>query len=129
MLLLYSTVYMSIVMSDCVPVLVPGAAPVMISTIPDQRSINVSFMMLDCQNHHGNITMYEVRYTSSNFENNTVLTLNTLNGDETSLQVGGLEEFTNYTVEVRAYTVIGPGPYSAPLDVLTLPDRKHVMCV
>ena len=73
--------------------------------------------------------MYEVRYTSSDFGNSTDLTMNTSNGDETSLQVGGLEEFTNYTIEVRAYTAVGPGPYSAPLDVQTLPDRKYIVCV
>ena len=100
-----------------------------ISTLPDQQSINVSWMMLDCQNHHGIITIYEVRYANSDFGNSTVLTLNTTNGDETSLMVVGLEEFTNYTIEVRAYTAVGPGPYSAPLDVLTLPDRKLVVCL
>ena len=31
---------------------------------------------------------------------------------------------TATTTEVRAYTAIGPGPYSAPLDVQTLSDCK-----
>ena len=53
--------------------------------------------------------------------------MHTSMGDDTSLIVSGLEEFTNYTVEVRAYTSAGPGPYSDPMDVLTLPDRKHIM--
>ena len=108
------------------PVLVLGAAPI-VSTDPDQRSINVSWMMSDCQDHCGNITMYEVRYTSSDFGDNVNLTLNTTNEDEMSLIVGGLEEFTNYTIEVRAYTAVGPGPYSDPVDVRTLPDCKHIV--
>ena len=99
----------------------------MVSTDPDQQSINVSWVMLDCQDRHGNITMYEVRYTSSDFGDNVDLTLNTTNGDETRLIVDGLEEFTNYTIEVRAYTAVGPGPYSDPIDVQTLPDRKHIV--
>ena len=108
--------------------LVPGAAPV-VSTVPDQRSISVSWMMLECQDRHGNITTYEVRNTSSDFGDSVDLTLNTTNGDETSLLVDGLEEFTNYTIQVRAYTAVGPGPYSAPMDVQTLPDCKHIVCV
>ena len=99
-----------------------------VSTDPDQRSINVSWMMLDCQDRHGNITMYEVRYTSSDFGDNVDLTLSTTNGDETSLMVVGLEEFANYTIEVRAYTAVGPGPYSAPMDVQTILDRKYIVC-
>ena len=108
-----------------IPVLVPGAAPV-VSTIPDQRSINVSWMMLECQDLHGNITMYEVRYTSSDFGDNVSQTLNTSSGNETSLEVDGLEEFANYAIEVRAYTAVGSGPYSSPMDVMTLPDCKYI---
>ena len=97
-------------------------------TDPDQRSLSVSWMMLDCQGRHGIITIYEIRYASSDFGDNVDLTLNTTNRDETSLVVVGLEEFTNYTIEVRAYTAVGPGPYSAPVDVQTLPDCKHIAC-
>ena len=72
--------------------------------------------------------MYEVRYTSSDFGDNVNQTLNTSTGDATSLTVENLEEFTNYTIEVRAYTLAGAGPYSSPMDVWTLPDRKHITC-
>ena len=72
--------------------------------------------------------MYEVRYSIVGVIVNQ--TMNTTNGDETSLIVDRLEEFTNYTIEVRAYTTAGPGPYSAPMDVQTLQDCKHiVVCV
>ena len=96
----------------------------MVSTNASQRSINVSWMMLECQDRRGNITMYEVRYTSTDFGDNVDQTLTTSSGDELSLEVDGLEEFTNYTIEVRAYTAIGPGPYSIPMNVRTLPDSK-----
>ena len=69
--------------------------------------------------------MYEIRYTGLNFGDNVNQTLNTSSGDETSMEVGGLEEFANYTIEVRAYTAVGPGPYSSPMDVMTLSDSKH----
>ena len=83
-------------------------------------------MVLDCQYRHGNITMYEVRYNSSYFVN--IQMLYTLSGDETSLQLNGLEEFVNFTIEVRAYTAVGPGPFSSPIEVMTLQDSKHI-CV
>ena len=95
-----------------------------VSIIPDKQFINVSWMMLDCQDRHGIITMYEVRY--SIVGNGVYLTVNTTNGDETSLIVDGLEEFINYTIEVRAHTAVGPGPYSDPMDVQTLQDCKHI---
>ena len=113
--------------SNCIFVLVPRVAPEVVSIIADQRSINVSWMMLDCQDHHGKITMYEVYY--SVIGDSVNLTLNTTNADETSLLVDGLEEFTNFTIQVRAYTAVGPGPYSAPMDVQTLEDCKHNYCV
>ena len=81
-------------------------------------------MMLECQDRRGNITMYEARYTSTDFGDNIDQTLNTSSGDELNLEVDGLEEFTNYTIEVRAYTAIGPGPYSIPMNIQTLPDSK-----
>ena len=82
---------------------------------------------MDCQDRHGIITMYEVHY--SIVGDSVYVTVNTTNGDETSLIVVGLEEFTNYTIVVRAYTAVGPGPYSAPMDVQTLQDCKHNYCV
>ena len=107
--------------------LAPIVAPEVISVIPDQRSINVSWMKLFCQDRLGYTTMYEVRY--SIFGDSVNLTLNTTYGNETSLQIDGLEEFTNYTIEVRAYTSVGPGPYSDPVNVQTLEDCKYIYCV
>ena len=94
-----------------------------LTIVAAQRFINVSWMVLNCQDHHGNITMYEVRYISSN----NVQTLNTSSGNDTSFLVEHLEEFTNYTIEVRAHTSVGPGPYSSPMNIRTLPDRKHII--
>ena len=98
----------------------------MVSVMPGNQSINVSWMMLDCQDRYGNITMYEVCY--SVIGDSVNLTLNTTNGNETSLLVDGLEVFTNYTIQVRAYTAVGPGPYSNSSEVRTLTDGKHIVC-
>ena len=111
----------------CISVLtlVPGTSPV-VSTMPDHQSINVSWVMLECQDRHGNITLYGVRFSSSDFMDSVNQTFNTSSGDETSLEVTGLEEYANYTIEVRAYTAVGPGPYSNRVDVRTLPDSECI---
>ena len=80
--------------------------------------------MLECQHRRGNIIVYEVRYNSSD----NVKTLNTSNGDETNLLLPDLEVFTNYSMQVRAYTAVGPGPYSNSSEVRTLTDGKHIVC-
>ena len=80
--------------------------------------------MLECQHHRGNITVYEVHYNNSD----NVKTLNTSSGDETNLLLPDLEVFTNYTIQVRAYTAVGPGPYSNSREARTLTDGKHIVC-
>lgn len=59
---------------------------------------------------NGVITRYEVFY-SGMFD--SVGNLSTANGETFSLNITGLEEFVEYNVTVRAYTRIGPGPFSS----------------
>ena len=44
-----------------------------------------------------------------------------------SILVTGLEEYVNYNISVRAYTSVGPGPYSDPVTERTLEDGKVPM--
>ena len=39
-----------------------------------------------------------------------------------SILVTGLEEYVNYNISVKAYTSVGPGPYSDPVTERTLED-------
>ena len=45
-------------------------------------------------------------------------------GDDTSLLIVDLEEFGNYTIEVRAHTAAGAGPYSSPVFVQMMAASK-----
>ena len=76
---------------------------------------------------HGNITHYEIRYSQSTFPsiagNSTILT----EGPVLKLVLQNLEEFVEYTFTVRAYTVIGPGPFSPPVVNTTFEDRKCII--
>ena len=42
-------------------------------------------------------------------------------GEET---LTGLQEFTEYTISVRAYTSVGPGPYSEEVTNRTFQDGE-----
>ena len=102
----------------------PRVAPMVATPVPTTTTINVTWNELACQDHRGVITHYEVRYNTSDFNEDKSLTLNTTMGDDTCLMIENLEEFGNYTIEARAHTAAGAGPYSSPIDVQTLPDSK-----
>ena len=57
---------------------------------------------------NGIITVYEIRYREPN--NNGLY--NITNTTNTQYSIEGLLPNTNYTIEVRAYTSIGPGDWS-----------------
>ena len=91
--------------------------------VPTTTTINVTWNELACQHRHGIITHYEVRYNTSDFNKDRSLT-NTTMGDDTSLLIEDLEEFGNYTIEVRAHTAAGAGPYSSPVLVQMMAASK-----
>ena len=59
---------------------------------------------------NGVITHYTVEYISV-FSSDIA----TVPADELSVEVTGLEEFTQYTIRVAAATSVGVGPYSFPM--------------
>ena len=70
---------------------------------------------------------YEITYTP--LENFTgVIGINSTNvsGSDLSVSLVGLQEYVNYSIQVRAYTSEGPGPYSNPMIQLTLEDSKFI---
>ena len=74
-------------------------------------------------NRNGIIITYEVEYTPLEDFRGAIET-RTTNVTELSVLLMDLEEYVNYTISVRAYTSVGPGPYSEPVIALTNEDRK-----
>ena len=73
---------------------------------------------------NGIITNYEVQIEALDFPADIFvdpLTTTTL-----LILVTGLEEYVNYNISVRAYTSVGPGPYSDPMTERTLEDGNSV---
>ena len=89
------------------------------ATVISSTVIEVSWEEVPAIHENGDITFYEVRYTplmdfegqlSTNLTNTTIL----------NITLTGLEEYVDYNISVRAYTAIGPGPYSDPITRRTL---------
>lgn len=72
---------------------------------------------------NGIITNYEVLYEPL-CENLTAESINTTN---LSLIIVELEEFAHYNISVRAYTSVGPGPFSVPITNQTEEHGKATL--
>lgn len=67
-----------------------------------------------------NITMYEVCYQPQETFNGAIQAeAVNVSGSELTAILMNLEEYVNYTISVRAYTIEGEGPYSERVIVLT----------
>ena len=75
---------------------------------------------------NGIITLYEVEYTQSTFSGISSSNLNTTNGSQLMVELEGLEEYVEYSVRIRAYTSVGPGPFSVAVVNRTLEDGEMV---
>ena len=73
---------------------------------------------------NGIITDYEVQIQPLDFPAD--ISVDLLNTSSLLIVVTGLEEYVFYNISVRAYTSVGPGPYSDPVTQRTLEDRKYV---
>ena len=87
-------------------------------------SLYISWDPVPAMDQNGVITNYDVTYSQSTFQtlqpNGTVR----VQGDNVSATLTGLEEYVVYSITVRAYTAIGPGPYSPVQNRRTLEDGK-----
>ena len=69
---------------------------------------------------NGIITNYEIEFEPLQFTDGLMpASVNTTN---LSVNITGLEEYVEYNISVRAYTSVGPGPYSDPVTERTQED-------
>ena len=61
---------------------------------------------------NGIITQYEVEFNQSTFNQISTSNLTTTNASQLMVELQELEEYVEYSVRVRAYTSVGPGPFS-----------------
>ena len=101
---------------------VPSSSPSNVSAMAvSSTMISVMWQEVTAIDKNGNITRYEVMY---NGEFDVMNQSNFTDGNTQSFNITGLDEFANYTISVRAYTSVGPGPYSPIALVTTDEDSK-----
>ena len=70
---------------------------------------------------------YEITYTPlENFTGVIGINSKNVSGSDLSVSLVGLQEYVNNSIQVRAYTSEGPGPYSNPVIQLTLEDSRFI---
>ena len=89
----------------------PASAPHnLTSATINATAIRVQWEAVPEIDQNGQIISYEVRVDPGVFQD---LSYVNVSGSELVLVVDGLEEIVEYNFTVRAYTIAGPGPFSA----------------
>ena len=80
---------------------------------------------------NGIITEYEIQIEPKETFGGLIstITVNTSNGSVLTMVITGLEECVEYCISVRAYTSVGPGPYSDVIVEKTNPAGRVSCCI
>ena len=105
--------------------LVPNAPPDNVQALTSSSTaIMVTWDPVPEIDMNGIITQYEVEFNQSTFNEISTSNLTATNGPQLMMELEGLEEYVEYTVRVRAYTSVGPGPFSVAVVNRTLEDGE-----
>ena len=91
---------------------------------PSSTEIMVTWEEVVAIDENGVIINYEVQFEPLEFTE--TLTTSSVNTTTLTAVLSSLQENVEYNISVRAYTSVGPGPYSDPVSQRTLEDRKLV---
>ena len=72
----------------------------------------------------GEIDQYEVQFNQSSFDEIPSINYTMTDGPVLMLSLQNLEAFVEYSIAVRAYTSVGPGPFSPIVNNQTFQDGK-----
>ena len=99
-----------------------------IATSPTEVSVSWAELSDICQNGIL-VIVYEVQYEPQ--QTFGVLVTGTANetAPATTTNLTGLEEYVEYSISVRAYTSVGPGPYSDGVVERTFEDCKLLVSI
>ena len=103
----------------------PSAPPqTVMGEVISATEISVSWSEVPPIHQNGIITVYEVSYTPLEDLRPTLQ-----NTTDMSTSLTGLHEFSNYSIQVRAYTEVGPGPDSSPEFTMTNTAGRSCMYI
>lgn len=107
--------------------LVPDSSPTQTAQAMSSTSISVHWNEVPFIHQNGIIITYEVLYEPLDSYDGQ-LEGQSMNVTSLSTVLTGLEEFTEYNISVRAYTVVGAGPYSDNITINTFQDSMYTAC-
>ena len=103
---------------------VPASPPRNVNaTVLSSTEIQVNWTEVLEIDQNGIITEYEVMYEPLMTFSGQITTL-TVNTTNLYITLMDLEEYVEYNISVRAYTSVGPGPYSVGIVRRTFEDGK-----
>ena len=110
------------ILSDTEPAAVPQNVT---ATAVSSTEIEVSWEEVPAIDQNGIITVYEIMFEPLETFGGVLVTesVNTT-GPMLNITLTGLEEDVEYNISVRAYTDVGPGPYSDDVTERTEEDGK-----
>ena len=95
----------------------PASPPANVSAFAtSSSSIKIVWDEVPAIHRNGIITMYEIEYApdgDDGVEASTIL----VEYDESDLELNVSPEFRTYLIQMRAFTEVGPGPYSDTTEV------------
>ena len=94
------------------------------ATVISSTEVMVSWKEVPAIHQNGEITTYEIEHVPLEIYGEEITT-NTSNGSVLMMVLTGLEEYVEYNISVRAYTSVGPGPYSDTITERIDADRKE----
>ena len=111
----------------------PSNAPQAVTvSATSSRSISVSWDPIFADDRNGIISGYIVNYQALPNGHLVAKILNITNEEQNNRQtvtLAGLNEFTNYSIGVLAFTIFGNGPASVGQVVETLEDSKFYVSI
>ena len=101
----------------------PSTSPETVTAdVINSTSIKLNWIAVPMIDQNGIVIQYEVMYTPLlTFGVITTMTVFTTN---LSITLLALEEYVEYNISVRAYTSVGPGPYSVGIAIRTFEAGK-----
>ena len=101
----------------------PATPPQNVQTMaPSSTEIMVTWEVVPAIDENGVIINYEVQFVPLQFTN--ILELDSINTTDLTIVSSGLQEYVEYDISVRAYTSVGPGPFSVAVTNRTFEDGK-----
>ena len=103
----------------------PSGSPKGITTEPTSpKSITVSWGPVPASDRNGEILGYKIIYQALPSGDSITKEINATGDNEQETTLDNLNEFTNYSIRMLAFTSVGDGPLSAAVLVQTQDDSE-----